>query len=130
MQARLEDVLENFLQKHLQDVFKTSWKIKNCYTEDVLENKKCLLGCSFQKKMLSNFLTCALIYSLTKYVPEDGFKDSRDLKIWRSLLVRKLKHVELSRFWTKRYTKYNFWRIYEIFNITNSKYLDCQVWFQ
>ena len=36
--------------------------------------------CSFQKKMLSN-LTCVLIYSLTKYVLEDGFKDSCVLKI-------------------------------------------------
>ena len=30
--------------------------------------------CSLQKKMLSN-LTCVLIYSLTKCVFEDGFKD-------------------------------------------------------
>ena len=33
--------------------------------------------CSFQKKMLSNFV---LIYSLTKCVLEDAFKDSYILK--------------------------------------------------
>ena len=36
--------------------------------------------CSFQKKMLSN-LTYLLIYSLTKCIFEDGFKDSCVLKI-------------------------------------------------
>ena len=35
---------------------------------------------SFQEKMLSN-LAYALTYSLTKYVIEDGFKDSRILKV-------------------------------------------------
>ena len=38
------------------------------------ENMLILNTCSFQKKMLSNS-TCALIYSLTKCVLEDGFKD-------------------------------------------------------
>ena len=30
--------------------------------------------CSFQRKMLPN-LTCVLICTLTKFVPEDGFED-------------------------------------------------------
>ena len=36
--------------------------------------------CIFQKKMLSN-LTCVLIYTLTKCVLDDGFKDNGVLKI-------------------------------------------------
>ena len=48
---RLEDVLKTFLEEVLQirleDIFKSSWKTKNCYAQDVLENKKCLLGCYF-----------------------------------------------------------------------------------
>ena len=39
---------------------------------------------SFQKKMLSN-LPCVLIYSLTKCVLEDGFKDSCALKSLENL---------------------------------------------
>ena len=35
---------------------------------------------SFQEKMLSN-LAYVLTYSLTKYVIEDGFKDSHILKV-------------------------------------------------
>ena len=35
------------------------------------ENMVILDTCSFQKKMLSNF-TCVLIYSLAKYIFEDG----------------------------------------------------------
>ena len=56
---RFEDVfgrgLANTSWRRLEDILKTSWKIKNCYAEDVfqtssrrlqdvLENKKCLLG--------------------------------------------------------------------------------------
>ena len=34
-----------FQKTHCKYVLKTSWKTKNCYAEDVLENKKCFLGC-------------------------------------------------------------------------------------
>ena len=43
----------------------------NCYKENI----SILNSCSFQIKILSN-VTCILIYSLTKWVLEDGFKDS------------------------------------------------------
>ena len=49
---------------------------------------------------------------------------------WWSLLLRELQHVESPLFWTKRCSKYILLGIYKIFNITNSKYLDCQIWFQ
>ena len=49
--------------------------ILNCDNEDML----ILDTCSFQQKMLSN-LPCVLIFSLTKFVLEDGFKDSCVLK--------------------------------------------------
>ena len=32
------------LQDVIRDVFKTCWKTKNCYAEDVLKTNKCLLG--------------------------------------------------------------------------------------
>ena len=38
---RLEDVLKKASWRRF---WKTSWKTKNCYADDVLENKKCLLG--------------------------------------------------------------------------------------
>ena len=44
------------------------------------ENTLILNAYSFQKKKLSNS-TCVLIYSLTKCILEDGFKDSCVLKI-------------------------------------------------
>ena len=83
-------------------------------------------------------LTCALIYSLTKFVLEDDFKDSCVLKIvqniktntWRSLLLRKLQYEESPLLWTKRPAKNNFWGIYDKFNVSNSKYLHCQILFQ
>ena len=91
--------------------------------------------CSFHKKMLSNFLPCVLIYSLKKCVLEDGFKDScseifvrlAEIRPWQSLLLRKLQYLESQQFWKKCYTKYNFLGICEIFNITNSANLDCQM---
>ena len=39
------------------------------------ENMFILNKCSFQRKIVSN-LTCVLIYSLTKFVLEDVFKDN------------------------------------------------------
>ena len=40
----LKTFLEDVLEICHQDFFKTSWKTKDCYAADVLENKKCLLG--------------------------------------------------------------------------------------
>ena len=37
------------------------------------------------------------------------------------IVLRKLEYVELPFFF------FNFLGIYEIFNVTNSKYLDCQI---
>ena len=36
--------LPDFLKMPLQDIFKKSWKMKNCNPGDVLEVNKCLLG--------------------------------------------------------------------------------------
>ena len=49
---------------------------------------------------------------------------------WRILLLRKVQYVDSQLFWTKHSTKYNLLGIYGIFNITNSKCLDCQIWCQ
>ena len=43
LQDVLKTFLEDVLQLRLEGVFLTSWKTKNFYAEDVLENKKCLL---------------------------------------------------------------------------------------
>ena len=64
--------------------------------------------CLFQKKMLFN-LTFVLIYSLTKCVLEDGFKDNcsenfvifAEKYLWQSFLLRKLRDTEYWFFWTK-----------------------------
>ena len=58
-------------------------KIIFCKKKKKIVIKKILLILniySFQKKMLSN-LTYVLIYSLTKCISKDGFKDSCVLKI-------------------------------------------------
>ena len=67
---RLQDVfrdvfktcLQNVLQLCLQDVFKTSWKTKKCYTEDIfktssvrLHQDECLLGDDW---LLLSFFWC------------------------------------------------------------------------
>ena len=48
LQTLLEDVLKDVLKMSFEDILrarlKTSWKMKDCDPEDVLENKKCLLG--------------------------------------------------------------------------------------
>ena len=52
--------------KHVEDVFKTSWKTKNCYfLEDILENK-CLLGYDYD-------LNFALV--LTRIFQKHSFTD-------------------------------------------------------
>ena len=54
--------------------------------------------CSFQNNMLSN-LTCVLIYSLTKCVLEDGFKDSCVLKFCKTC-----KNISMTEFIVKEVT--------------------------
>ena len=66
------------LQDLLQDVFRTSWKTKNCYAEDVLKTNKCLLGLlstwtwmvkcdkSFVKVRIANFNTSNFIACMWK----------------------------------------------------------------
>ena len=56
------------------------------------------------------------------------YKGCRNISM--SFLLRKLQYVESPYFWTKHSAKYNILGIYKIFNKTNSKYLDCQIWFQ
>ena len=56
---RLARCLQDVFAKRLQDVFKTSWKTKICYAEDVLKTSKCLLGsshlrCSIKKGVSRN----------------------------------------------------------------------------
>ena len=69
-------MLINYFDKTFVLALYDSFLKLNCDTENMV----ILNTCSFRKKMLSN-LTCVLIYSLTKYVLEDGFKDSSVLKI-------------------------------------------------
>ena len=59
---RLQNVFQNVLQLCLGDVFKTSWKTKKCYTEDIfktssvrLHQDECLLGDDW---LLLSFFWC------------------------------------------------------------------------
>ena len=57
----LQDVFKtssrHAFKTYLQEIFKTSWKTKNCYAEDVLKTYKYLLGNYSRKKVNLRCLT-------------------------------------------------------------------------
>ena len=65
--------------------------VLNCEKENIL----ILNTYSFHKKMLSN-LKCSLIYSLAKFVLEDGFKDKKFSKTCRNIFMTELTVKEVT----------------------------------
>ena len=93
----LEDVLgkriANTSWRRLQDVFKTSWKTKSVTLkmssrrlEDVLENKKCLLGKCYRQLIVSLMMGHTFIVSaarrLIEYVRSNGYIMHVLLRFW------------------------------------------------
>ena len=97
----------------------------NCDKEDILiSNTR-----SFQKKMLTN-LTCAPIYSLTKYILEndsESFVKLAEIYPRQSLLLRKLQYLDLPLFKRGAPPSIISYMIYEIFIITNNADLTRQM---
>ena len=75
---RLEDILGRLIAntswRSLEDIFNTSWKTKSVTLktssrrlEDVLENKKCLLGCSFVSEGYEQLTLVQSVYMILMY---------------------------------------------------------------
>ena len=91
----------------------SSWIIKKFdLCSDLFIDKMCYWRCFWRQPCSENFVKLAEKYP------------------WLSLLLRKLQYVESPLFLTKRSAKYNFLGLYTIINITKTKHLDCQMWFQ
>ena len=80
--------------------------------------------------MCSNYSLTNVFLKMVLKQCSENFVKLAEVYPWRSLLPETLQYLELPLFWTKQSAKYNLLGICEIFNITNSTNLDCQMWFQ